>query len=568
MREAAGESGYFPTNGEDWRMLVLGYRGTLEPEPGPECVHEGASGRSADEFGDFGAAPPEMEALTEPWLAKAQRELERRVPEGQRIFNGEQIPLEGLLKGLQRRLEEILTLTLAAALEGADAGRALRESDVAGRFPGLERLLRQAVTEWVTAVVTFCRRLQRDGQRLAEWMGVPSLGPVESVSGTAADTHPGGHAVLRVEFEGGCCIYYKPRGVTGEWLWHKLLEAIAEEEPALQLPAGRVLKGGVRGRYGWMESVRPEDLVRCGREVSADGAAYWRAAGAMLCLAYHVALTDLHLGNLLATPRGPVVTDAECLGTPGELNPLIWGHSADEAVSRKFLRLLQETGLLPGRVDGDMPDISGLFGSSGPVSTLKLPRWRREPDGAYRLTLVRAFLREHGNAPGDSRPLAVMPELLTGYREAANALLRVRRALVAPGARWRCVLEHGHAPRIVVRDTLTYGLLLSESLDPGRLGAGYSRRVTLLRALEQDGPGGGAASIQRVELGTLLQLHVPRLVMLPGTRTLASHSGRSLARNFARCTPGEEVVHRMEELTAERVEAVQVPALLLALLRA
>lgn len=565
MLKAAGRSDCLPAHSEERRMLVLGYHGTLEREPEDGGVPEqAASGWSGDGFAESGVTPPQMEELTEPWVAKAQGELERRIPAGRRVFSGEGIPLDGLLVDLRRRLQGVLTLAVGEwlakeRLEGT-------ECDLGKEFPGLEWLLKQAASEWVTAAVTFCERLQRDASRLAAWIGIDRLPRVGSVSGSTADTHPGGHAVLRVVFEGGHCVYYKPRGVTGEWLWHELLEAIAQLEPGMRLPAGRVLEGGIAGRYGWMESVRPEDR----NEVGTDGAGYWYAAGAMLCLAYHAALTDLHLGNLLATPGGPVVTDAECLGTPCVLAGLTRARVGEAAEAREFLGNLLETGLLPGRTVVDLPDISGLFGSSGPVSKVGLPNWVRKADGRYRLAMAGAYLREHGNATGNdaggARPLAVAPKMLDGYREAAGLLVRVRGELTDLGSKWRYVLEHAHAPRIVVRDTLTYGLLLSQSLRPSGLGGGYCRRITLLRALQEERPDGCPASVLRAELHALLGLHVPRLILLPGTRSLAKHSGRLLACNFASRTPGEEVLRRMGELSAAHVEGVQVPAVLGAML--
>jgi len=119
----------------------------------------------------------------------------------------------------------------------------------------------------------------------------------------------------------------------------------------------------------------------------------------------------------------------------------------------------------------------------------------------------------------------------------------------------------------VVRDTLCYSLLLSESLDPRYLRSGYGRQRTLRRALRADIPAIFPKALLRTELHSLLNLHVPRLIALPGTRTLASNSGRPLVRNFARCAPAEEVIRRMEELSAESLEAVHVPALVLAMLR-
>ncbi len=565
MHQSALKIGCLLASSEDRQMLVLGYQGTLQPDP---TLGGAASAPTASGGSVCVGSPPQIEMLIEPLLAQALLGFEHRIPSGQRVFGGEPIPLDALVKLLRERLRGILTLVIAAHLELANHPSSLVERDLMLEFPGLVPLLQQAVSEWVTAMATFHERLQRDGVRLVRWLGFASPPPVESVSGTTSDIHPGGHVVLRIVFKGGRCIYYKPRSISGEWLWHRLVEIVAETEPALRLPVGRVLEGSSAARYGWAESVLFEDGARGGIDGPAARTEYWHVAGAMLCLAHHVCLTDLHLGNIVATPNGPVVTDAECLGTPRFIDSSASGNSRDDTESGAFLESLMSTGLLPHRAIRNMPDVSGLFGSAAPVPNLWLPQWTLEPDGRCRLAAVPAVLIDHGNVPGKVSVLMVLPQLLAGYRHAAGILLRCRKALISSGSPWRSVLERDHAPRLVVRDTLSYSLLLSQSLAAGYLRSGGWRQSTLRSALQQDASAIFPKALLRTELHALLNLHVPRLIALPGTRTLATGSGRSLARSFAACTPAEAVVRRMEELSPERLESVHIPAFILAALRA
>ena len=568
MRPSALQNEGLPVNDENPQMLVLGYHGSLRPDVATGSEDATTHGLSEKEAAVSIASPPQLDLLIAPLLANALRTLESRLPGKQRVFAGEQIPWDGLLELLRRRLQDLLTLTIAAHIETPDHSTPHTERELPQKFPVLASLLQQAASEWVTASVTVHERLQRDASRLAEWLGVASLPPVKSISATTSDTHPGGHVVLRIVFHGGRCVYYKPRAVTGEWLWRSLIESVADADPALGLPAARVLPGGNSGRYGWVESVIAPNSVQRNVDKSIGGPQYWHAAGAMLCLAYHACLTDLHLGNIIATPSGPAVTDAECLGAPRVLATQAIGNTRDNTEHGAFLESLLDTGLLPGRPTRNLPDVSGLFGTAGSVPGLRLPQWSLQPDGRYRLTMTPAYLLDHGNKPGDASPLTAMPHLLEGYRRASKALLRARKALLHSRSRWRSVLERQHAPRIVVRETFRYGLLLSRSLEPAQLRSEQQRRNLLLDALQKDAPATFPKALLRAELHSLLHLHVPRLILLPGTRTLAGNSGRSLVGNFAICTPVEEVVHRLEELSEQRLESVHVPALLLAAFRA
>ena len=226
---------------DDARLLVMGYCGTLRPV---QCQN----------------FPPAMETLLEPWLAQASQRLNQHVCQQHRVFQGAPVPLESLLPLLKDRLIGILTQ--AVGVSGFASGDPTA-SDMLREFPLLQPLIRGAVCEWVEAIGTFLQRLHRDQSWLAASLRLVTLPPIQSISGAASDMHAGGHLVLRVCFQGGGCLYYKPRPLTGEWLWQRLLDAIVRLDPQLNLPASRVLPSDATSRYGWAESVRPEESRFC-----------------------------------------------------------------------------------------------------------------------------------------------------------------------------------------------------------------------------------------------------------------------------------------------------------------
>jgi lantibiotic modifying enzyme len=533
---------------DEARLLVMGYRGTLRPVQRQNL-------------------PPAIETLLEPWLAQASQWLKQHVPHEHRVFQDEPVPLDSLLALLQDRLVGILTQVLGASGIEADNPPA---SDMFREFPLLQPLMRSAIAEWVAAIGTFLQRLHRDRAWLATALQRIQLPPIHSISGTASDAHPGGHSVLRVCFQGGGCLYYKPRPLTGEWLWHVLLDTIARLDPQLQLPAARVFTRDTNRNYGWSASVLPEEnrLFNDSDEGATPPAAvdHWHAAGAMLCLAQHAHLTDLHLGNIVATPSGPAVTDAECFATP--LLRRFPGEKSlqQPAALSDALEAILSTGLLPRTPGSDLPDVSGLFGHAAPVSVVRLPAWAVSSGGRYQLTSVVAELVDHGNAPTQTTPTAVLPQMLSGYRHAAELLIRARTTLLAPGSPWCAVLEKLHAPRFVLRDTLTYGCLVSQSLEPQHLRSFYQRRNIILAELQSHASQTFPAAVLRAELSAILQLHVPRLTILPGSRTLATRSGRAVARSFTTSTPAESVLESIETLSSESMDNLHVPALLAAIL--
>lgn len=545
MRKAAAHHP-LSASAEPFQLLALGYHGTLRPDPA---------------FHTRESIPSQLTALLDSLLASACAQLDQRLPPAHRIFSGEPIPAHELLQNLRQHLQDILTLPLAGYLTATGPPPAFTPAHLTRHFPALAHLLHQQISEFVASTVTFFHRLRSDALRIAQWQGIQALPPIERLTATTSDSHPGGHLVLRIIFRGGICIYYKPRPLTGEWLWQALLQSVTAVDPDLQLAAARVIEGCNPERYGWMESVLPHPSPA----THFISPRYWHAAGATLCLAQHVRLTDLHLGNLIATPNGPAVTDAECLGTPDSPTPQ---SSCSGFEPPSIAQDLSATALLPSHIDPSSPDVSGLFGSSGSAAPIRLPRWTQYPDGHFHLDSVSAVLLHHSNLPSPTSPLAVLPQLLAGYRQAAHALIFARKTLLAPASPWLKTLQNTHAPRIILRDTLTYGLLLSQSLSPSLLLSHHRRRLALQQALLQQTRQALPPAILRAELRSLLLLQIPRLTLLPGSRTLAAGSGHPLAVRFSARTAAQEILRTMEALTLDNLESVRIPTLIATLLQA
>ncbi len=558
MREIALHGGTLRGSGEGKATLLLGTRGTFRADAAWCAAAKVAAVESA------AMRPPEMERVIAPMVAEAVQQLHRRVPREQCWFGGAAVPLEGLADGLGERMGEMLTLVVA--LEACDD--VLDEPRLRRAVTTLTPLLRGVVADWVSATATLLERMHRDGGRLAAWLGVEEGVVVARMEETSSDAHPGGHRVVRIEFAGGGCVYYKPRAVTGEWLWHGLLGSVAGAVRGLGLPAAAVLAGG-SGSYGWMRSVGGADDGDGGDDGGGDGGgeAYWRVAGAALCLARQVGLSDLHVGNVMATAKGPAVTDAECLGAPEERRWRRGGAAVEEGSLEAEVAGLVATGLLPCGGLGEGPDVSGLFGRETEVRGVGVPRWVMEQDGRCRVVIAPAVLVDHGNAAGAKSVLTVLPQVLEGYRAAAAGMMECRRELLRTGSGWRRVLEREHAPRVVVRETFGYARLISGSLEAGVVGSAGRRREMLMSGLRGAGAVRLPQALVRREMRALLELQLPRFVLLPGTRTLASGSGRQIVRGFVEANAAEMVVGRIEALSEEHVDGVEVPAVLAVALR-
>jgi lantibiotic modifying enzyme len=531
-------------------LLVVGTRGTLEPNTALLVLRHGE--RLARE-----ELPPFMEELLEPWLDRAAREVNAVRELATSYIAGEPIPLHGLLRALKNRLSEFLSLALGQWSTDMGATAFWRT------FSALRWLVASSVQDWVEATALFIHRLAHDQKLLAQSLGGSCLPAIAFIEATTSDLHPRGAMVLKVGFGGGRCVFYKPRPVTGEWLWWSLLQAISAD---MTLPAGRVFFGGRSSgyaAYGWMESVLEDEAwpAPLNSEQTGSHLSYWENAGAVVCLAQHLRLTDLHMGNVLATPHGPAITDAECLGLVSDTPSAADGF-------KHATHALRKTGLLPLRLDPDGVDVSGLFGRAVPISGLRLSGWAVSQTGAWRLAAWPAALAHHRNLPknataGSHRTVAA--QLCSGYRLGAELLMQARKQLLASGSAWRRILESRHAPRCVLRETFSYGKLLSNSLSALN-GTNQSKRCESLTGMLLVS---GAALPDRVvqaELRALMSGSIPRLTISQGGRSLRDSDGRTLQRDFTAFTPAEAVIHELESLTPARLQESLLPALLAVLL--
>ncbi|MGA7159210.1 MAG: DUF4135 domain-containing protein [Acidobacteriaceae bacterium] len=520
--------------------LLIGAGSTLTfaTDQAPGLLHGGE--RWATEL------PPALVAEIEPWVSEAISALTARVAAPCFLLSGEPVPLGGLCDALRNRLADLLTPAFAEPMNGS-ADSSLEDQGPLRTSSALHSILCRTTSDWVTATTLFLNRLQSDADTLADFLGCDALPPIASVSAASSDPHPGGFGVLHLTFHGSAAVFYKSRPVTGEWLWYELLRMLAALDSTLPAPRARVLTTDAELSYGWIEAI-PAANSESAHSIS-EQENYWRSAGGLLCLAQHTCLTDLHFGNLVGTSAGPAIVDAECLATP------VTADAPDEAFAAA-LAALRATGLLPT----DPLDVSGLFAKGGSPVPVCIPRWAVSAAGTFRLARLPAVLTTRTDAPMVSSPVAVLSYLSEGYRHAADLLIHARSALMDPTATWHQTLQRVHAPRLVLRNTLDYALIVSKSLHSAPWSTPILHRREIFQALPP-------SDARRAEAQALAAATIPHFHVLPKSRTLVDPAARPVARAFTRETPGSAVSRALDTLTPPHLRETLLPALCLAILQ-
>ena len=110
-----------------------------------------------------------------------------------------------------------------------------------------------------------------------------------------------------------------------------------------------------------------------------------------------------------------------------------------------------------------------------------------------------------------------------------------------------------HAPRIVLRSTLFYGLRMSDAL----LSAAPADQSEIRPYLSV-----GDTFIYEAESRAIERLYVPRFVMPPGTQDVAIDSNGARVRNMFHASGADCIRRRLEQLSLAELDSILKTALL------
>lgn len=303
--------------------------------------------------------------------------------------------------------------------------------DLCSEYPVFARLVVDQLRQWDELVTEFAQRLEADKEELAETYnrGVP-LETVTTVEPLAEDTHADGRAVLKVVFEAGVTVVYKPRSVETEAKFYEVLRRLDEQLPTPDFTSPEYL---VREAYGWMDWI---EYRECEDEEAVKR--YYQRAGALVCICYLFNFEDVQFENLVVHGEYPLVIDAETVFAPYmrmDGKPELFSIPA--ALDDSVLLTL----LLPFRVEelyrtGDRGDlmtkVSGLSvsGTEATVEEITKPEIGLPNTDLMSVEHEPISVDRSENIPrvdGEERPPAeFLQDILDGFETTYETVLRLR----------------------------------------------------------------------------------------------------------------------------------------------
>lgn len=304
-------------------------------------------------------------------------------------------------------------------------------ADLCQEYPMFARLLVRQIRQLNEHLKEFCYRLQTDRKELTARFGdgMP-LGDVVDLEPLADDTHGDGRAVMRVEFQSGRSVVYKPRSVETGAAFYRVLDRLNEH---IDIPDIRTPAYLVRDEYGWMEFIRYEECP--------DATAikrYYERAGALICVAYFLEFADCQVENLIVAGDQPVIVDAETVLHPYismDRRPMKTGLGTlhDDSVLLSLLLPFGIDDISPETRQSDMMTSMAGFSVSGDEMELEeVPRPTIKASNTDVMSVENeaARIERNDNIPrvdGDEQPpREYVEEIVDGFETAYESIVRLR----------------------------------------------------------------------------------------------------------------------------------------------
>jgi lantibiotic modifying enzyme len=361
-------------------------------------------------------------------------------------------------------------------------------SQVLDRMPGLANAFDIITSNWKQSVVSIVTKLRTDRERLSCFLqcDVADL-EISALYTELSDPHHGGASVARIDTISGRSFIYKPRSIKQELHLHYLLNEIRSMGyfNRVYVPAVLDMK-----TYGYAEFIQHAQFS-CGREIET----YYEIAGEALALFSAIDLTDCHHQNIVASKHGPVVVDAETLGSTWVTSWLSDAMFSNYNLPEAHLR----SGLLPDFRRDTNGIVYDRGGFSGPikVDAIEGRRFSLNKESKDKSRANVPVLNGVPQLPVGS----AMDKFICGFESGVRQLNELKRRVTSVRMNYRPT-----DMRVVLRSTRSYLSLLTRSI----IRPTHELRHVLRASIRLARCPGLAELIVEAEAESLSRLDVPR----------------------------------------------------------
>ncbi|MBK8989875.1 MAG: type 2 lantipeptide synthetase LanM family protein [Chloroflexi bacterium] len=383
-------------------------------------------------------------------------------------------------------------------------------------YPVLARLLVTFLQNWGQAMRLFLHRLCGDWEDICHtFAAIDPYDCVTHINANAGDRHVGGDRVMIVTFRSGGKLVYKPKPLDVDAHFQALLCWINARGFTPPLATLQLLNCG---SHGWVEFVSAQ---ACATE--AEVKRFFTRQGGYLVLLTVLKGVDFHYENVIAAGEHPMLIDLETLFHPTYMA----AHGAIATAYKQINDSVVNTLLLPNiRLISLGLDIGGM-GDAARESTrtaLVLENVGTDKMQYAHKPISGGEANHQPHLQGHAiNSVAYIDDILAGFRAMYWLLHDHRDELLHHGS--PLYQFAADQTRIVLRNTMTYALLLRQCLQPQELrdGLNYEKTCDRLWLEVPDQP--HLKQLIPFERSDLWQMDVPFFTTQPGSKNVWSSAG-------------------------------------------
>lgn len=342
--------------------------------------------------------------------------------------------------------------------------------EVFEEFPVLLRCVAECIqnqASYYLEILTFFVKDRDEIRRISRQYEAVKI--IENITGNLGDTHNHGRRVVKVHFDHGQALLYKPHSMENEKNFMRLLGWICKHTKTKQYEYACLSYDD----HSWSEIVAYKPCLS--KEEVAD---YYYRMGEQLFLAYLLGTKDLHCENIIASGAYPILIDLETLVN---LKNEQKRTRAYEEIYYQLSNSVLGTGILPfytWNKNGKGVNYSALNGGKGQQLPFKIPVLVYPGTSDMRIEYHQPMSKEAQNLVRFNEetmsPAAYKNVLTEGFTGAYRAVMQGKEEFQEQLQSLRKTTS-----RFLITDTQRYSMALTSSYHPILLRDGAEREIFL-----------------------------------------------------------------------------------------
>ncbi len=337
------------------------------------------------------------------------------------------------------------------------------------RYPVLARLIAITIDFWVESNIEFIQRLQSDLKEIKlQFSPEVSIGKVQTLETNLSNFHNNRRSVLALTFTSGTKIIYKPKNLSLDIAFARLIPWCNRQNISLSLKTLKIID---RSNYGWVEFVSHQP---CENQTAVKN--FYKRSGMLLCLMYILGAKDCGSENIIANSEYPVLIDADILMQPVSKNE----NNSAEWLENSVLKM----GYLPaweGNAFSASTRDSSTIGNIYPQQVNASREWQSINTDEMNLVATNTIIPSGTNAvilEGKVvSPRNYLVEIVDGFREVYNLLIQNKEILLSsnsPISKIKYLKS-----RFIPHASLVYAIAAKNSLNPQVLSDGIQYSILI-----------------------------------------------------------------------------------------